>query len=84
MTANPNDYPESPAVNALVVTPSDTLDLPGGACRKLVIGVAGNVSVIMVNGVAPVVIGLTAGIHGLRVTRVLATSTTATGIVALY
>lgn len=72
------------------LTPSDTTDLlpPGGLqkiCCALFIGGAGNVAVNLNGGGTAVLTGLAAGqIVDVGVSRVLATGTTATGVVALY
>ena len=73
-----------PANQAEAVTTSDTVNLSGTA-RALYIGGAGNVNVIMPDGTTVLFSGLSAGtILPVRVRRVMATSTTATMIVALY
>ena len=76
-----------PYTDAVAVTPSDTVDLVY-VTRALVATVAGNISVNMFPGLDssnPVVIPIAAGeILRIRASRVLATSTTATGIVALW
>tara|TARA_R110000787_G_scaffold99975_1_gene204778 strand:- start:186 stop:446 length:261 start_codon:yes stop_codon:yes gene_type:complete len=72
----------APASDAFAVTPSDSVDLAFIA-RSLFIGVAGTVSVITKEGTT-VSFTLPAGfILPLEVSRVRATGTTATGIVAL-
>lgn len=72
-----------PAANAAAITPTDGIDLTTPT-RALLIGVAGNVSVDMVESGTAVVLMLPAGIHALAVKRVRATGTTATGLVALW
>lgn len=80
----PTEIADGPADDAADVTPSDTVDL-GAVTRGLYVGVAGDVAVIMKDGGAVTFSGLAAGVaHPLRVSRVKATGTTATGIVALY
>lgn len=81
--------PEHPEYQANPITPSDSVDLAlgpdGGACRALYITGAGNVNVQLSGGGTAVLTGLSAGQYVVvGVTRVLATSTTATGISALY
>jgi hypothetical protein len=71
-----------PASNAEVVTPSDSADLTH-VSRALYVGVAGNMSVVMRGG-QTVTFAVQAGIHPLAVSRVRATGTTATGIVAVW
>ncbi len=66
------------------VVPNDDADLPGGIARCLHVGGAGAVAV---RDAAGNVATLTSGpgqYHPLCVARVLATGTTASGIVALY
>ena len=65
------------------VTPSDTVDVPGGICYGLYIGVAGNLS--FTDGAGNHIVGypVPAGPFPVCVTRVWATSTTATNILAL-
>jgi len=74
-----------PASNAMVVTPSDTLDFDV-ILRGLYVGVAGNVNVLLAKDSSPVVlVGVPAGsLLPLRVKRVFATSTTATNLVGVY
>jgi len=75
---------DSPAIGAAVVTPSDDTDLPKSS-RALYIGSSGNITVTMKDGVdctfSNVVVGTMLPI---RATRVKATGTTATNIVAMY
>lgn len=71
--------------NGLAVTPADGTDLPGGPAVGLLATGAGNINVNLEGGGTAVLTGLSAGqILDVAVTRVLSTSTTATGIVALY
>ena len=75
---------ESPAFNALSVTPSDSVDLDQ-TTRAVSVGVAGDVSVETAGGQSAVVIYMAAGVpFPVRVTRINATGTTATGIVAYW
>ncbi|GIT93273.1 hypothetical protein JANAI61_37310 [Jannaschia sp. AI_61] len=71
---------ESPITNAQAVTPSDGADL-SHATRALYVGQGGDLRVDMVGGATVTFVGLTAGWHPIRVTRVHATSTTADHIV---
>ena len=74
----------SPAGNAAAVTPHNDDDLLF-ASRALYIGGAGNVAVVMAGGETVTFRGLAAGsLLPVRVTRVLATGTTATLIVAVW
>jgi len=81
--------PEHPEYQANPITPSDSVDIAagpdGGGVRGLYVTGAGNVNVNLLNGGTAVLTGLSAGQYVvIGVTRVLATSTTATGIMALY
>jgi hypothetical protein len=72
-----------PGVSAVAVTPSDAADL-AYTTRMLYIGGAGNLTVKMADGVNCTFTAVPAGSTlPLRVTRVLATGTTATSIVAV-
>ena len=74
---------DSPANDAAAVTPG-TSQL-SKMTRALYVGGAGNVNVTMVNGQTVLFSGVPAGtILPIRVDYVLATSTTATNIVALW
>lgn len=76
---------EKPAGNAVVVTPSDSVDL-AIPTRALWVGVSGNISVEMEGiGSAIVFSGIATGtLIPIAVSRVNSTLTTATNIVALY
>lgn len=75
---------DSPASNAAAVTTSDTTDLDN-TTRYLYVGGAGNLSLIFKGGQTVTLNSVPAGtmLH-VRVTRVRATGTTATNIVALW
>lgn len=74
----------SPADNAAAVTPSDSTDLAFNS-RALYVGGAGNLVVTMAGGGDVTFTAVPAGsILPIRVSRVKATSTTATSIVNLY
>ncbi len=85
---NASAGPESPAWNAVAVTPADGSDLATVATRGLYVGGAGDVAVYMSGGdgaTAVVFVGVQAGtVLPIRVDRVRSTSTTATSILALY
>lgn len=68
---------------AQAVTPSDTVDFTLGKTSALYVGVAGNVTAI-VGGEAILFTALPVGVHRISCTRVNATATTATNMVALY
>ena len=75
---------ESPAREAVVVVPSDTVDL-GNTSRSIYVGTGGDVAVHMVGESVPVVFkAVPVGVLPVRVDRVLATGTTALNIVALW
>ena len=77
--ANPSS--SAPLGHAELVAPSDSADL--SYISVLSIGVAGNVKVTTLGG-ETLVIAMPVGVFPLWVTRVWSTSTTATGIVAIY
>lgn len=69
--------------NLLAVTPADGTDLPGGPTVGLVCSAPGNANVNLLGGGTAVLTGLVAGQQlPVAVTRVLATSTTATVLAA--
>lgn len=73
----------SPATAAFAVTPNDTLDLPE-VTRAVYIGASGVLAVRMSSGETVTFPGVLGGSTlPLRIDRVLATGTTATGIVGL-
>jgi hypothetical protein len=73
-----------PADNQVAVTPSDSTDL-AYISRALFIGGAGNIVVTPSSGQANITYTVPAGmILPIRVSRVLATGTTATNIVSWY
>lgn len=82
---DPNTGRDWPATQLRAVTPSNTVNLPSGACRALHIGTAGDLTVIAKDDTAAVLIpDVPVGILPVSVLRVLDTGTTAEGIVALY
>jgi hypothetical protein len=64
-------------------TPSDSADIPGGTSSAIYIAVAGALHVTTASGQNVVTPSLIAGWHPIRVTRVWATGTTATGLMSL-
>lgn len=73
-----------PAESAVAITPDDETDL-GNNTRALMVNVAGDVVVDFVTTGESITLTLAAGVvYPLRVKRVRATGTTATGITALY
>lgn len=72
------------ATDGIDVAPSDSADLSLGFCRGIIVGVAGAVSVLGTSGTVINFPLLVAGvIHPICATRIRATGTTATGIVAV-
>ena len=71
-------------IAALTVVPSDTVLLTRGVCQALHISVAGTLSVLMEDGSTGTFPAVPVGVFPIRVQRVNATGTAATGIVALY
>jgi len=74
----------NPAIDGVAVTPHDTNNL-ATMSRSLYIGTGGNINVRTAKGNDLVITNIQDGsIIPIQVTRVYATSTTATGIVNLY
>lgn len=75
----------APDYDGQAVTPDDNNDLPNGVAVGLVATATGNVSVNLHDGTAVTLTGLVAGtLYPIAVARIKATSTTATGLFALY
>jgi hypothetical protein len=73
-----------PARNAVAVTPNDGTDLTN-VSRGIIAGSTGNISVNMSGSGSAVVIAVVAGqLYPIAVSRILATGTSATGIVAIW
>lgn len=70
----------SPVTGAFAITPNDSTDL-AEVTLSLYVSVAGAVKVTMFDGSVVTYATLTAGRHPLRVKRVWATGTAATGLV---
>jgi hypothetical protein len=71
--------------NALAVVPNDNVDLPVTPILALYVGVTGDVAVNMLNGQTCVIKAVPAGrFMFLNISRVLATGTTASSLVALW
>jgi hypothetical protein len=84
MGFQPNTLGDVPGEDAVVVTPSNSVNLTG-APRALFVGGAGNISLVTAAGNTVVFTGVAAGsILPVRVQRVNLTDTTATNIVAIY
>lgn len=70
---------------AVVVAPSDTVDLVDGPTAGLYVGGAGNIAAIMADGNEVTFTALSIGVvHPISVKRVKLTGTTATLILAMY
>ena len=81
--ANLSSSLTSPAVGAAAITPSDTLPLPA-TTRALYVGTAGNLRGQMMSGEIVTFTNLAAGsFYSLRLLQVMATGTTATGLIGL-
>lgn len=75
---------ESPALYGAVVTPNDSTDI-AHAVRAIRVATAGDLAVMWRDGTTLTILAVQVGeILPIRVRRVLATGTTATGIVALW
>jgi hypothetical protein len=69
---------------AVAITPHNSTDFAEGLCRAIYVGGAGNITAI-VNGVAVLFTAVPVGtVLRIQATRVNATATTATAMVALY
>jgi hypothetical protein len=77
-----NQTAERSATKAFAITPHDTNRLTQPT-RFLAVGVAGTVTVDMLETGTSIQFTLPSGIHPLRVTKVYATGTAATGLVGL-
>lgn len=79
----PYPFDSSPAVQAIVVTPSNSAGFP--ECRSLFVGTGGDVAVVAKEGGVVTFKNVgNAQILPIRAVRVNSTNTTATDIVALY
>ena len=81
----PRLQPDERDFDGYAVTPSDSVDLTNGITRAIYVTGAGNVAVNLEGGGTATLTGLSAGqFVRISVSRILSTSTTATGIFALY
>ena len=72
------------ATDGQSVTPSDSADLAIGFCRGILVGTAGAVRVTLVSGTLVTFPSLVAGvIHPISATRIWASGTSASSIVAV-
>ena len=75
---------ESPAREAVEITPNDSADL-ANTTRSIYIGASGDVEVYMAGKTTPVLFkSVPVGVLPVRVDRVLATNTTASDLIALW
>lgn len=74
---------DSPPSHIFVVTPDDVSDLPV-ASRALNVAQGGTIRVTTIGGTVGTVVITAGSVFPLRVIRVWATGTTATGIIAMY
>lgn len=74
----------APASIFSAVVPSDVADLPRGVTRAIYVGEAGILAVRDSDGNTVEFLSGASQYHPLRVIRVMATATTANGIIALY
>lgn len=75
--------PDSSSGDALAVTPHDSTNM-AGKCRYLYVGTAGDLTFINDAGDPITLVGLAAGWHPIRTTRVNSTDTDAGDIVAFF
>lgn len=69
---------------AAAITTSNTVNIPEGPTDAIVVGGTGNLVAVFENDVAVTLAVTAAQLLPVRIKRVNATSTTATGLVALY
>lgn len=80
-----NQRPQDLDYDGVAVTPSDSTDLPNGICKAVVATGAGNIVMTVPGASSNVTVPVSANaIVHVPASRILATSTTATGIFALY
>ncbi len=75
---------DSPAEDYILVVPSDTVDLPEGLCRGLLVGSAGAADLRNARGILREAVPLQLGYNPIRVKRVQSSNLVAGGIWALY
>ena len=73
---------DGPAIGMKVITPNDSNIFD--PTRAILLGTTGNLNVVMFDGSTGIIQNVPAGLYPLSVVKVLATSTTATGIVGFY
>ena len=70
------------AHGAVAITPSDSTSFP--TTRALYVGATGNIRVLTADGQDVTFLNVPGGIFPMQVEKVFSTSTTATGLFALY
>jgi len=85
MTARQKRDDSFPAATAQEITPNDTVDIPDRFCKGVYVGGTGDLRVIMLNDTTAVTFTNVQGgsLLPIRVKRVMATGTSATGIVGV-
>jgi hypothetical protein len=83
-TSTTNQNLNAPAYSLQKVTLSDTVALPGGVCRGLLVGTAGAVDLIDASGTLCSAVPLQVGYNPIGVTRINATNAAASNIWAIY
>ena len=77
--------PRLAAYDHIAVTPNNSVDLPNGICKGVVCSGAGNIAGVDPSGATILLTGVPANtVLDHAFSRINATSTTATGIAALY
>ena len=82
--ATPSLSENGPAQVIAAVTPSDTINLPRGACRALICGVGGAATIVDSQGNIATLYPLQQGYNPVSAIRVYSTGLVAANIWALY
>jgi hypothetical protein len=72
------------ASDAVVVTPSNTVNFTRGPCRSLYVGSGGNIAVVIGGETITFANAAAGSVLPIKVSRVDATGTTASSLLALY
>jgi hypothetical protein len=85
MASNSVSYRNNVAVDAVLITLDDNADIATSPCGAFMVGAAGALKVTTAEGTTLLLPYVAAGVPiGLRVKRFWSTTSTATGVVALY
>lgn len=84
MVHAPYEVSACPATGATSVNLSDSNQLTNGTCRALYVGVTGDIAVVMANGDSVTFTNVAVGVFPISAKQVKSTSTTASGLIALY